>query len=294
MARATRLKDDLDGQDLPSGTEPVRLSLGDTTYQLHLSEENHGKLLACPGALHREREGRGPRAADEQHADGHARRSRRADAEAPQGATPDVRGDRCLPLRRRVPPADRQGVPEPASRRGSRPTARQTSRVRTGTWRTPGLRLNETAEQSRGSSTSTSRSRSSASAKEPQLCGAPAHHEEPAGWERVPTSTSHGADSVITRHPRCDTSASISKRVVQPSGLSGEVIALGLVGGSAGRVGVQPGCEGSSPARSRRCASTAECLGTARSTCSRAASRPAPRPPHRLRRHGSAGPPGCR
>ena len=45
MARATRLKDDLDGQPLPAGTEPVRLSLGDTTYRLHLSEENHGKLL---------------------------------------------------------------------------------------------------------------------------------------------------------------------------------------------------------------------------------------------------------
>lgn len=45
MARATRLKDDLDGQQLPAGTEPLRLSLGDTTYRLHLSEENHEKLL---------------------------------------------------------------------------------------------------------------------------------------------------------------------------------------------------------------------------------------------------------
>ena len=45
MARATRLKDDLDGRPLPAGTEPLRLSLGDTTYRLHLSEENHGKLL---------------------------------------------------------------------------------------------------------------------------------------------------------------------------------------------------------------------------------------------------------
>ena len=42
---ATRLKDDLDGQELPAGTEPVRLSLGDTTYRLHLSEQNQEKLL---------------------------------------------------------------------------------------------------------------------------------------------------------------------------------------------------------------------------------------------------------
>ena len=45
MARATGLKDDLDGKELPAGTEPVRLSVGDTTYQLHLSEENQDKLL---------------------------------------------------------------------------------------------------------------------------------------------------------------------------------------------------------------------------------------------------------
>ena len=45
MARATRLMDDLDGKELPAGTEPLRLSLGDTTYRLNLSEENHGKLL---------------------------------------------------------------------------------------------------------------------------------------------------------------------------------------------------------------------------------------------------------
>jgi len=45
MARATRLKDDLDGKELPAGTEPLRLSLGDTTYRLNLSEENHEKLL---------------------------------------------------------------------------------------------------------------------------------------------------------------------------------------------------------------------------------------------------------
>jgi hypothetical protein len=42
---ATRLKDDFDGQELPAGTEPVRLSLGDTTYRLHLSEQNQEKLL---------------------------------------------------------------------------------------------------------------------------------------------------------------------------------------------------------------------------------------------------------
>jgi hypothetical protein len=45
MGRATRLKDDFDGQVLPAGTEPVQLSLGDTTYRIHLSEENHTKLL---------------------------------------------------------------------------------------------------------------------------------------------------------------------------------------------------------------------------------------------------------
>ena len=45
MGRATRLKDDFDGQDLPAGTEPVRLSVGDTTYRIHLSEQNHDKLL---------------------------------------------------------------------------------------------------------------------------------------------------------------------------------------------------------------------------------------------------------
>ena len=45
MGRSTRLKDDFDGQVLPAGTQPVRLSLGDTTYAIHLSEENHTKLL---------------------------------------------------------------------------------------------------------------------------------------------------------------------------------------------------------------------------------------------------------
>jgi hypothetical protein len=42
---ATHVKDDFDGRELPAGTEPVRLSLEDTTYQIHLSEENRGKLL---------------------------------------------------------------------------------------------------------------------------------------------------------------------------------------------------------------------------------------------------------
>ena len=45
MARETGLKDDLDGTELPEGTEPVRLSLGDTTYHINLSEENQDKLL---------------------------------------------------------------------------------------------------------------------------------------------------------------------------------------------------------------------------------------------------------
>ena len=45
MGRATRLKDDFDGQELPAGTEPVRLAVGDKTYRINLSEENHGKLL---------------------------------------------------------------------------------------------------------------------------------------------------------------------------------------------------------------------------------------------------------
>ena len=45
MGRGTHVKDDFDGQELPAGTEPVRLSLGDTTYRIHLSEENQGKLL---------------------------------------------------------------------------------------------------------------------------------------------------------------------------------------------------------------------------------------------------------
>lgn len=42
---SARLKDDFDGQDLPEGTEPMRLSVEDTTYSILLSEENQGKLL---------------------------------------------------------------------------------------------------------------------------------------------------------------------------------------------------------------------------------------------------------
>ena len=40
-----QLVDDLDGKELPEDTSPVRLSLGRTTYNLYLSEDNHGKLL---------------------------------------------------------------------------------------------------------------------------------------------------------------------------------------------------------------------------------------------------------
>lgn len=39
------LTDDLDGKQLPEGTQPVPLSLGRTTYNLYLSEKNHGALL---------------------------------------------------------------------------------------------------------------------------------------------------------------------------------------------------------------------------------------------------------
>ena len=45
MGRATRLKDDLDGTELPEGTEPVRLAVGDTTYEILLSSDNQDKLL---------------------------------------------------------------------------------------------------------------------------------------------------------------------------------------------------------------------------------------------------------
>lgn len=45
MGRKTVLVDDLDGTDLPDDAQPIRLSLGRTTYSLYLSEDNHGKLL---------------------------------------------------------------------------------------------------------------------------------------------------------------------------------------------------------------------------------------------------------
>lgn len=45
MGRRFVLVDDYDGKELPDDTAPVRLSLGRTTYNLYLSETNHGKLL---------------------------------------------------------------------------------------------------------------------------------------------------------------------------------------------------------------------------------------------------------
>lgn len=47
MPRQTivQLTDDYDGKALPDDTSPVTLSLGRTTYNLYLSEDNHGKLL---------------------------------------------------------------------------------------------------------------------------------------------------------------------------------------------------------------------------------------------------------
>lgn len=45
MGRKTVLVDDLDGTELSEDTQPVRLSLGRTTYALYLSEKNHGKLM---------------------------------------------------------------------------------------------------------------------------------------------------------------------------------------------------------------------------------------------------------
>lgn len=41
----TVIADDLDGKELPAETQPVSLSLGRTTYNLYLSDKNHGKLL---------------------------------------------------------------------------------------------------------------------------------------------------------------------------------------------------------------------------------------------------------
>lgn len=45
MGRKTVLLDDFDGSELADDTQPVRLSLGRTTYSVFLSEENHGKLM---------------------------------------------------------------------------------------------------------------------------------------------------------------------------------------------------------------------------------------------------------
>lgn len=45
MGKKYVLLDDFDGKELPDDTAPVRLSLGRTTYNLYLSEDNHGKLL---------------------------------------------------------------------------------------------------------------------------------------------------------------------------------------------------------------------------------------------------------
>ncbi len=45
MGRPTDLVDDFDGQKLPAGTEPLRLTVEDTTYRILLSSENRTKLL---------------------------------------------------------------------------------------------------------------------------------------------------------------------------------------------------------------------------------------------------------
>lgn len=45
MGKRYVLVDDFDGKELPEDTQPVALSLGRTTYNLYLSEDNHGKLL---------------------------------------------------------------------------------------------------------------------------------------------------------------------------------------------------------------------------------------------------------
>jgi hypothetical protein len=43
----TRILDDLDGTELPDGTEPTRFSLAGTDYELDLGEENREKLRAA-------------------------------------------------------------------------------------------------------------------------------------------------------------------------------------------------------------------------------------------------------
>ena len=45
MGKKYVLVDDYDGKELPEDTSPVSLSLGRTTYNLYLSDKNHGKLL---------------------------------------------------------------------------------------------------------------------------------------------------------------------------------------------------------------------------------------------------------
>ena len=45
MGRRTVLVDDYDGSTLPDNTQPTRLSLGRTVYEVYLSDENHDKLL---------------------------------------------------------------------------------------------------------------------------------------------------------------------------------------------------------------------------------------------------------
>ena len=45
MARKYVLLDDYDGAELPDDTRPFHLGVGRTTYALHLSDDNHAKLL---------------------------------------------------------------------------------------------------------------------------------------------------------------------------------------------------------------------------------------------------------
>ena len=45
MGRRYVLLDDLDGSELPEDTSPVSLSLGRSTYNVYLSEQNYGKLI---------------------------------------------------------------------------------------------------------------------------------------------------------------------------------------------------------------------------------------------------------
>lgn len=45
MGRKYVLVDDLDGKELPDDTQPIKLTLGRTSYRLYLSDANHAKLL---------------------------------------------------------------------------------------------------------------------------------------------------------------------------------------------------------------------------------------------------------